>query len=100
MKIALESWRVLKHLRARDGHVEPGLVELHDIMPVLIIGALAVVAAVVVGVVVASPLDVHPVVGTHHKVGRPEVILRRRVRLHDVTWGGMKRRMRTVRGPR
>eukprot|EP00964_Phaeocystis_antarctica_P132078 scaffold96085_cov94-Phaeocystis_antarctica.AAC.1 len=47
----------------------------HDVVSVLAVGALAVVVAVVVRVVVARPLHVHHVVHTDDQLVRCEVVL-------------------------
>ena len=57
---------------------------LHDVVPVGAVGALAVVVAVVVGVVVARPLEVHVVLRPDDHIDGMEVVLRRGVGLHDV----------------
>mmetsp|Transcript_50265 Transcript_50265/g.132628 ORF Transcript_50265/g.132628 Transcript_50265/m.132628 type:complete len:399 (-) Transcript_50265:1273-2469(-) len=77
----------IKHgrLRRRQWHVHAGIGDLDDVVAVLVVGALAVVVAVVVRVVVAGPLDVHVVGRSHDEVDRVVVVLGRGVRLHDVT---------------
>mmetsp|Transcript_36076 Transcript_36076/g.87668 ORF Transcript_36076/g.87668 Transcript_36076/m.87668 type:complete len:452 (+) Transcript_36076:385-1740(+) len=76
----------VEHVRlvGAERHVHARVGDLHDVVPVFVVRALAVVVAVVIGVVVARPLDVHVVRGADDQVGRGEVILGRRVRLHDV----------------
>ena len=66
----------IEHARLRRGqrHVRVDRSNLNNVVPVLVVGALAVVIAVVVRVVVARPLNVHEVVRPHRQGGRGEAI--------------------------
>mmetsp|Transcript_22146 Transcript_22146/g.50913 ORF Transcript_22146/g.50913 Transcript_22146/m.50913 type:complete len:285 (-) Transcript_22146:1274-2128(-) len=67
-----------------EWQAEALVIDLDDVVPISPVGAFAVVVSVVVGVVVACPLDVDVVVLPHDEVGRVEVVFGCRVRLHDV----------------
>eukprot|EP00965_Chrysotila_dentata_P157369 5199096-Pleurochrysis_carterae.AAC.2 len=66
----------IEHARLgrRERHVEAKIRNLHNVVAILAVGALAVVVAVVIRVVVAGPLEVYPVILAHHQINRVEII--------------------------